>query len=99
MIKRYNTVPVLTDTNLIRYKKHVIYPDIPISEEDFYVITVLGDRYDKLAYNYYSDSSLWWVIASSNPQAGSFLTPLPGIQIRIPADKQLALTLYRRLNS
>lgn len=99
MIKRYSTIPTLKNDNLVSYKKHVIYPDIPVSEDDYYVITVAGDRYDKLAYTYYSDSSLWWIIASSNPQAGSFLVPLPGIQIRIPANKQQALDLYRGLNT
>lgn len=98
MIKRYNTVPILKNDESISYRKHVIYPDIPLSEDDYYVITVAGDRYDKLAYTYYSDTSLWWIIASANPQAGSSLVPLPGVQIRIPADKQQALTLYRNLN-
>lgn len=99
MIKRYSTIPILYDADSKKYRKHVIYPDIPLSEDDLYAITVVGDRYDKLAYDYYSDTTLWWVIASSNPQAGSHLTPLPGVQIRIPANPQAALELYRRLNS
>lgn len=99
MIRRYSNVETLLDENSRKYLKNVIYPNIPLSEDDFYVVTTVGDRYDKLAFDYYNDSSLWWVIASSNPQAGSSLVPIPGIQIRIPADKQQALTLYRNLNT
>lgn len=99
MIKRYSTIPILTNKNSIKYRRNVIYPQIPQSEDDFYLITTLGDRFDKLAFTYYSDSSLWWIIASANPNAGSGLIPIPGTQIRIPADKQKALNLYRKLNT
>ena len=87
------------DDNSRKYVKNVIYPTIPPSEDDYYVVTTVGDRYDKLAFDYYNDSSLWWVIASSNPQAGYSLVPIPGIQIRIPADKQQAVTLFKNLNT
>lgn len=99
MIKRYSNVPVLSNKDSIKYRKNVIYPHVPVSENDFYVITTVGDRFDKLAFTYYNDSSLWWIIASSNPSAGIGLIPKPGVQLRIPADKQQALNLYRKLNS
>ena len=47
----------------------VRYPKIPRSEDDIYVITTIGDRYDTLAFQYYQDSSLWWVIANANGNA------------------------------
>lgn len=99
MIRRYSNVETLLDENSRKYLKNVLYPNIPLSDDDFYVVTTVGDRYDKLAFDYYNDSSLWWVIASSNPQAGSSLVPIPGVQIRIPADKQQAITLFRNLNT
>lgn len=99
MIRRYNNVETLLDENSRKYLKNVIYPNIPLSEEDFYVVTTVGDRYDKLAFDYYNDTSLWWIIASTNPQAGFSLVPIPGVQIRIPADKQQAITLFRNLNT
>ena len=43
-----------------------IYPDIPLSDSDMYIVTQTGDRLDTLAYQYYDDSSLWWIIATAN---------------------------------
>ena len=61
------------------------YPEIPRSEEDIYVYTTIGDRFDSLAQQYYGDSSLWYIISSSNPnlKQNSYFPPI-GIQIRIP---------------
>lgn len=77
-----------------------VYPDIPRSENDTYVITTEGDRYDVLALKYYSDPSYWWVISNANPEYidGSLFPPI-GIQLRIPGDIQSVLTSYRRANS
>ena len=43
-----------------------IYAKIPLSDNDVYVATETGDRLDSLAYEYYGDSTLWWIIASAN---------------------------------
>jgi hypothetical protein len=43
-----------------------IYPNIPLSDSDLYIVTQTGDRLDTLAYQYYDDSSLWWIIATAN---------------------------------
>lgn len=77
-----------------------VYPDIPRSENDTYVITTEGDRYDILSLQYYSDPSYWWVISNANPEYinGSLFPPV-GIQLRIPGDIQSVLTSYRRANS
>ena len=63
------------------------YPEIPLSSNDIYVYTTQGDRYDILALNYYGDSSLWWVIASGNPNIDLMTLVIPeGVQIRIPSN-------------
>ena len=63
------------------------YPEIPLSPNDIYVYTTQGDRYDILALNYYGDSSLWWVIASGNPNIDLMTLVIPeGVQIRIPSN-------------
>lgn len=58
-----------------RYKNTIVYnkaygttryPEIPLSEDDIYVYTVQGDRFDALANLYYNDSSLWWIISVAN---------------------------------
>ena len=76
------------------------YPSIPLSPNDIYVVTTIGDRYDLLANQYYGDSTLWWIISTANsllPQNSIFI-PV-GTQIRIPTDINNILTSYNNLNS
>jgi nucleoid-associated protein YgaU len=81
------------------YFANNIYPDIPYTENDSYVITVLGDRLDLLAFDFYGDTSYWWVIASANSLSGDSLYLEPGSQIRIPADLSGILNQYRYTNN
>ena len=83
-----------------RYWKQKFYPNIPLSETDDYVITTIGDRLDSLAYSYYRDSTLWWVIsmANNNVTKGS-LFPVPGTQLRIPTNLNAVLALYNQYNT
>jgi len=78
---------ILKTSDGIPYYQGKIYPNIPLSATDVYVITTVGDRLDYLAYTYYKDSSLWWIISSANNNItkGS-LFPVPGTQLRIPQD-------------
>lgn len=76
-----------------------IYPDIPVTENDNYVITTLGDRFDILANNFYGDSTLWWVIPAANGIPGDSLYPEPGTQLRIPVDVRSILNQYQSVNS
>ena len=76
-----------------------IYPDIPLSNDDNYVITVLGDRLDLLALDFYGDTSFWWVIASANALPGDSLYIEPGMQIRIPSDLSSVINDYKLVNT
>jgi hypothetical protein len=60
----------------------------------------VGDRFDILALQYYSDSTLWWVlsIANTNLTQGSYYIP-EGTQIRIPANISRIMAQYDALNS
>ena len=83
-----------------RYYTTIKYPEIPLSVDDFYVITTIGDRLDNLANQFYEDVNLWWVITSANPDVikrDSFMLE-PGIEIRIPADLQTILENFYELN-
>lgn len=92
-MSRYNSITILTqkkrgkNNKNIRYVANTKYPDVPLSFNDTYVYTTEGDRLDILAQQYYSDSSLWWVISIANPQLtqGSYYVPV-GTQLRIPSD-------------
>ena len=83
-----------------RYYTTIKYPEIPLSVDDFYIITTIGDRLDNLANQFYEDVNLWWVITSANPdiiKRDSFMLE-PGIEIRIPADLQTILENFDELN-
>jgi len=99
MPDRFTNIEVLRDENGSRYYKNVIYPDIPATEDDTYIITTGGDRYDTLALQFYGDSSLWWVIASANNSKKDGLIVEQGIQLRIPADAAKVRNLFNDLNS
>jgi phage tail protein X len=60
-----------------------IYTKIPLSDNDVYVATETGDRLDSLAYEYYGDSTLWWIIAAASNIGWGMQVPA-GIVIRIP---------------
>jgi len=61
-----------------------IYPDIPLSDSDMYIVTQTGDRLDTLAYQYYDDSSLWWIIATANNLHDAPFAFEDGTILRIP---------------
>ena len=83
-----------------RYYKGKIYPDIPYSDTDEYVITTIGDRLDSIAYSYYNDAELWWVIsvANNNITNGSMF-PIPGTQLRVPTNINSVLNLFDQVNN
>ena len=60
-----------------------------------------GQREEKLeglAYKYYQDTSLWWIIAGANNiRNGSFALD-PSEKIRIPRNIQPILEEFRRIN-
>jgi hypothetical protein len=83
-----------------RYYKGKIYPDIPYSDTDEYIITTIGDRLDSIAYSYYNDAELWWVIsvANNNITNGSMF-PIPGTQLRVPTNINSVLNLFDQVNN
>ena len=98
-MKRYKNIERIKTDKGKNYRTNAIYPRLPETENDIYIIASAGDRYDKLALQFYNDSSLWWIIASSNNHQKASLNPTPGEQLRIPADSGLALKLYEDINS
>ena len=64
--------------------KSRIYPNIALRDDDLYVASETGDRLDTLAYQYYQDSNLWWIIASANNVHDGKLGLADGTVLRIP---------------
>ena len=88
---RYSRTLIRRDNKGNRHYISNKYLEIPRSNDDLYVITTLGDRYDILAQDYYNNSDYWWVISSANPEYIGSLYPPIGVQIRIPSKLEFAL--------
>ena len=76
------------------------YPEIPLSINDTYIITTVGDRLDSLAYEFMNDVDLWWIITIANPDVirrDSFNLK-PGMEIRIPNNAQCIIEAFETLN-
>jgi hypothetical protein len=87
-MRRFNNIKRLTNRNRKRYYINTILPEIPLSQDDIYIITQDGDRLDNLSYEFYNDVQFWWVILAANPnklRKDSYHVVL-GEQIRIPSD-------------
>lgn len=98
MASRYRTIKQFRTPTGKQYTSNVIYPDIPPSEEDFYIISSAGDRYDILAQHFYNDHTLWWIIASANSTTLTSLAITPGLQIRVPAEPLSIIADFEKLN-
>jgi len=98
-MNRYKTIKRSNTDQGREYINNAVYPDIPLSENDSYVITQDGDRYDTLAKYFYNDQTLWWIIASANNSTRDSLFIEPGVQLRIPASKDRAVDLFETLNA
>lgn len=99
MYYRYqSTTTVRAQITGSQYYVNNIYPDIPYSNDDNYVITTMGDRLDLLALDFYKDDSLWWIIASANGLPGDSIFPPIGIQLRIPSNPVSIVNSYKQQN-
>ena len=87
------------DTNN-RYYKNIEYPEFPVAPNDVYIISKSTDRVDLLAFDYYNDEKLWWIISKANPgkiKRDSFFID-PGLQIRIPSNVEIIYDEFEKLN-
>lgn len=66
MASRYEFEKVKKTADGRRVYRQTLYPNIPLRDDDIYVATETGDRIDTLAYQFYGDSTLWWIIAAAN---------------------------------
>ena len=83
-----------------RYYKNLKYPEIPLSVNDLYITTTVGDRLDLLADEFLNNVDLWWVITTANPdiiRRDSF-NLRPGMEIRIPDNVQDIIEEFEALN-
>ena len=100
-IKKKKATTSNTISNGKTYFKYIKYPEIPLSIEDIYITSKIGDRVDMIAYRFYGDDSLWWCITTANPniiKRDTFFIK-PGLQIRIPLDVESIQDDFERINT
>lgn len=86
MATRYDNNEVKTTFDGKQVYRSKIYPNIPLRDDDVYVVTETGDRLDTLAYQYYKDQTLWWIIAAANNIHDAPLGLRDGTILRIPSN-------------
>ena len=96
-MKRFTDIKKRLSGNGKRYFINTVLPDVPLSREDVYIITQDGDRLDNLAYKYYGDTTLWWVIAKANGIKGKAAVSVDEI-LRIPGNITTILENFRKIN-
>jgi len=89
MPNRYQTTKIIKDKRKqISKFGTTIYEDVPLSNDDMYVITQAGDRLDNLAFQYYGDQHMWWFIARANNI--KTMNVSAGTRLRIPISTEKA---------
>jgi len=83
-----------------RYYQPLRYPSIPLSSNDIYILTSIGDRLDSLANQFYNDVRLWWIIAIANPDIikRDSYSLNPNLEIRIPSNMSQILKDFEKIN-
>ena len=82
-MNRYKNTKIKRDKQLkVRYKSTTEYPSIQRRDSDIVYYSKYGDTYSNLAYRFYQDQSLWWVIAKANEGfKGDIILFLDGVTI------------------
>lgn len=86
MVSRYRNIETKKTVDGRTVYRSSLLPDIPLSDDDIYIATETGDRLDTLAFQFYGDSSLWWIIASANNIHNAVFGFEDGTVLRISAN-------------
>lgn len=97
-MKRYNTTRVIPRWDGKRVYVTTRYPVIEPQESDAIIISNESDYLDSLAYKYYNDPTLWWVIALANNLGKGRMSVPAGLQLRIPTNINAILVQFNNLN-
>jgi len=95
---RYKHTKIKRDKNGNRALGITLFPTIPIQDTDTFHFARDFERFDWLAYKYYEDSTLWWIIAKANGYSHES-RPKVGDKIRIPRNISVILDDFQKLNN
>ena len=97
-MKRYQSTSVVPRWDGKRVYVTTQYPLISPQDSDAIIISNEADYLDNLAYKYYGDPTLWWVIALANSLGKGRMSVPPGLQLRIPTNISAILVQFNTLN-
>lgn len=97
-MKRYNTTPIVPRYDGKRVFTTTYYPVIQHQDDDVIVISNEGDYLDNLAFQFYNDPTLWWIIALANNLGKGRMSVPPGLQLRVPINVNKILDDFYNLN-
>ena len=97
-MKRYDTTQIIKRWDGKRVYVTTQYPIIEPQDSDAIIISNDGDFLDSLAYTYYGDPTLWFIIALANNIGKGRMSVPPGLQLRIPTNIDSILVQFNNLN-
>ena len=97
-MRRYESTQVEKRFDGKRVYKTTEYPTIIPQESDVILISGEGDYLDTLAFKFYNDPTLWWIIALANNIGKGRMSIEPGLQLRIPTNVSSIITEFHNLN-
>jgi nucleoid-associated protein YgaU len=97
-MKRYDSTQVDTRWDGKRVYKTTSYPTITPQDSDTVVITNESDYLDSLAYKFYGDPTLWWIIALANNLGKARMSVPAGLQLRIPSNASEIMASFNNIN-
>ena len=99
MSKRYESTSIKTRWDGKRVYYTTQYPVIEPQLSDIVVISNDGDYLDNLAYKYYGDPTLFWIIALANNLGKARMSVPGGLMLRIPTNVNEILVNFNSLNA
>ncbi len=90
---RYDKLNIQQKTKGLVFHSNLM-PYFEPADSDVLILTEEDDRLDTLAFEFYKDASLWWVIALYNNMTDIDLKLEPGLQLRIPNRASIVTNLF-----
>jgi len=99
-MRRYDSTQTTVKWDGKRVYKITSYPVIYPSDTDLQIISNEGDYLDTLAYKYYGDPTLWFIIAIANSGLGKGRFSIPvGTILRIPLNVNSIINQFNNINA
>ena len=97
-MRRYKETSTKKDKSGKTVYTTTYYPTIPIEDNDQFILSKDGDRLDSLAFRYFGDTNLWWIISKANGIKGGIGIEA-GTLFRIPSNGSKIISDYKRINT